>query len=48
MGDANIITGKVIATGDESKLRIDDIEIITDKQMEAVLLNKTIEIAIRP
>ena len=48
MGDANIITGEVIATGDESKLRIDDIEIITDKPMEAALLNKTIEIAIRP
>jgi len=48
MGDANIITGEVIATGDKSKLRIDDIEIITDKPMEDELLNKTIEIAIRP
>lgn len=48
MGDANIITGEVIATGDTSKLRIDDIEIVTDKPMEEALLNKTIEIAIRP
>jgi len=48
MGDANIITGEVIATGNQSQLRIDNVEIVTDKPMGDELLNKTIEIAIRP
>ena len=48
MGDANIVTGKVIEVGEHSHLRIDDVEIVTDKPMGDELLNTTIEIAIRP
>ena len=48
MGDANIVEGKVIAGGEKSLLRIDDVEIATDKPMSADLIDKTIEIAIRP
>ncbi len=48
MGDANIIKGEVIGTGKKSKLKIDDVEIKTDMPMDENLINKTIEIAIRP
>ena len=48
MGDANIVQGKVIEVGKISRLQIDDVEIETDKPMTDELLNKTIEIAIRP
>jgi iron(III) transport system ATP-binding protein len=48
MGDANIVKGEVIETGDKSLLKIDEVEIITDKPMEDSLLHKKIEIAIRP
>lgn len=48
MGDANIVLGKVIAGGDKSLLRIDDVEIATDKPMPSDFIDKTIEIAIRP
>ena len=48
MGDANIVKGEVIAGGEKSLLRIDNVEIATDKPMTVDLINKTIEIAIRP
>jgi len=48
MGDANIVLGKVIAGGNKSLLRIDDVEIATDKPMPSDFIDKTIEIAIRP
>lgn len=48
MGDANIIKGKVIGVGTKSQLKIDEVEIKTDMPMADELLNKTIEVAIRP
>lgn len=48
MGDANIVEGNVLAGGEKSLLRIDDVEIATDKPMPADFIDKTIEIAIRP
>lgn len=48
MGDANIIKGEVIETGEKSRLKIDEFEIETDMPMDASLINKTIEVAIRP
>ncbi len=48
MGDANIIKGEVIATGEKSQLRIDEVVIGTDKPMAENLTDKTIEVAVRP
>ncbi|MCP4672278.1 MAG: ATP-binding cassette domain-containing protein [Desulfobacula sp.] len=48
MGDANIIKGKVVATGKNSQLRIKNIVIKTDKPMSDNFINKAIEIAVRP
>ena len=48
MGDANIIKGEVIATGQKSQLRIENVVIKTDKPMADDFINKTIEVAIRP
>ncbi len=48
MGDANIVEGKVVATGEHSQLSIDNITVKTDKPMTAEYMDKTIEIAIRP
>ncbi len=48
MGDANIIKGEVIAGGEKSLLRIDNLQVTPDKPMSADLVNKIIEIAIRP
>ncbi|HID70894.1 MAG TPA: ATP-binding cassette domain-containing protein [Desulfobacterales bacterium] len=48
MGDANIIQGEVIEVGQKTILRIDDVEVETDRPMDAEHLGKNIEIAIRP
>jgi len=48
MGDANIIRGDVIEVGERTTLRIDDVEVETDKPMDIEHLGKNIEIAIRP
>lgn len=48
MGDANIIKGEVIETGENSQLKIGQVEIETDMPMDDDFMNNTIEIAIRP